>query len=150
MLPKKPRQFFKKHHIVCSLSAALLIFFCNFTGFSAASPFEIAETPKEKTKHRLPSSVAQPILKFDCSHPSEKLAVSTSFETIRLEAQNCPQKIGFKNEKHPQSLVIFPMGHEKYSSEFAYLKQGENTFNVSLSDKNYKVSVTRFSLTAPH
>lgn len=127
-----------------------MVFFCNFTSFTNASPFETPVPVKEKLRLRLPSSVAQPVIHFDCTHPVENIEISTSFETVRLEALNCAAKVGFKNEKHPQDLVIFPMGPEKFASEYAYLKDGANHFEITANSKSYKISVTRFQLTAPH
>lgn len=127
----------RKSRIAICSTLGLMMFFCNFTTLSNASPSET------KQKMRLPSAVHQQIV-FDCANPPANLEVSTPSETIRLEAKNCSSPLSFIDERLHQPLVIFPAGTEKFSSEFAYLKKGSNAFSVTLGKKSYTVSVLRF------
>jgi hypothetical protein len=136
MVAKK--QHSRKRQLTLCAALASAMFFCNFTTFSAASPSET------KTKHRLPASVAQQHIDFDCSKPSEMLEVTTAQETIRLQAKNCPAQVLFKNDQLQHPLVIFPLDSKKLASEFAYLSKGENLFSLTVGDKIYKVSVVRY------
>jgi hypothetical protein len=136
--PKKYRK--KKSTWVWATSLATLVFFNN----CSSAPFEASTVAESSAKHRLPQSVAKQSFEFDCSNPSEKLNVSTALETIRLEAKNCVHKIEFRNEKHPQPLATFPMGKQQFTSEFAYLVKGENSFLITVEQRSYKVFVHRF------
>jgi hypothetical protein len=135
-----PRKRKKKSTWVWATSLAALVFFNN----CSSAPFEASTAAESSAKHRLPQSVAKQAFEFDCAHPSEKLNVSTALETIRLDAINCSEKIKFRNEKHPQPLATFPMGKQKFTSEFAYLVKGDNSFLITIQQKTYKVFVHRF------
>lgn len=120
-----------------------MVFF--FNNCSLATPFETLPAPQEKQKFRLPTSTGGQTLKFDCAQVvGNKMEVSTAFETIRIEAVNCENKVSFKDEVHHQSLVIFPLGEKKFASELAYLMKGNNAFSITVADKTYQLLVERF------
>jgi len=119
---------------------ALLAFMLDNSNLTSASSFE--SSSQKSTGHRLPSEISKPVLEFDCNKPMDKLEVSTVFENIRLNATNCKEKLAMRSNAN--KLVTFPIGENKFSSEFAYLARGQNFFIVSSGGKDFKITVFRF------
>lgn len=124
----------------------MLVILADHPSLTAVSIFETVQSASQKTKHRLPSSVANQVIKLDCSKLTDgkTLEHSTQYETIRLEASNCTQDFQIDNSQLNFKLSTFPTGIATYSSEYAYLVKGENTFAISVKDKSYSLKIVRF------
>ncbi len=110
--------------------------------FTSASSFE--GTGKKKLQRRLPANMSQQTFEFNCLKPHEFIEMSTQFETIRLVAKNCPQKPELFSTKLKQKLMTFETSPQLFSSEYAYLSEGENPFEIRRGDKSYKILIIRY------
>ncbi len=128
------------------VTIGLLIILTDNPTVTAVSIFETVQTTSQKTRHRLPASVANQVIKIDCTSLAEGKTVehATQFETIRLEATNCSQGLAINNSQLKFNLSTFPTGKSTFSTEYAYLIKGENTFAISVKDKSYSLKITRF------
>jgi len=148
-MAKAPRSTLKKFLLrpVLVLALGVAVFLTDNSHFTSASSFE-NRTLSESThvnRLRLPASVAQqPVLAIDCKSTQEKIELHTDFETVRLNAVNCGSKIVFENTRFKNKLLTFPVDKQTYSSEFAYLAHGENTFTLTSGGKSFQLSVFRF------
>ena len=132
----------KKRSLVFAFALGMMFFFNNCT---LAPHFDTVPSAKEKYKHRLPTSTGGQTLSFDCSKPAgNQLELSTTFETIRIEAVNCHTKLIFKDESHSQPLFVFARGPQQFSTELAYLSKGRNSFSITVAEKVYQLGVERF------
>lgn len=128
-------------HIVCLVAISLCVYFTDNSRLTSASPFEGS---RKSSKFRLPASIAKQVINFDCSQPNEAMELSTQFETVRIETKNCPTKFSFTNVKLNHNLMTFEASSGIFSSEFAYLAHGENSFLLKAGEKEYKISIHRF------
>lgn len=128
------------------VTLGLLVFLTDNSNLTSASSFENNTiSSKRSNRHRLPSSAApKPTLSFDCKTIQDKIEINTEYETIRLEAINCGEKIGLENSQFKNKLLTFPVDGKKYSSEYAYLARGENKFVITTGKKSVNVSIFRF------
>ncbi len=129
------------------LVLGLCVFLTDNSNLTSASSFETAVPVKAHRKHklRLPDSVAaKSTLEFDCRSTQEEVVINTEQETVRLQANNCPEKTIVENTQLKNKLVTFPVGNKSFSSEFAYLVRGENKFLISSGKKLIRVSIFRY------
>lgn len=128
------------------LTLGLLILLADNPTMTNVSIFESSPSSSQKNRHRLPASVANQVIKLDCSELKAEKTIehSTQFETIRLEASNCGQDITINNSQLNFSLSTFPTSKSTFSTEYAYLVKGENTFAISIKDKSYSLKIVRF------
>ena len=129
------------HKVLLGLTA-LVFYFSENTTLTSASSFEASV--KKKTVRRLPANMSQQTFEFNCLKPHEFIEMSTQFETIRLIAKNCPQKPELFSSKLKQKLMTFETAPQLFSSEYAYLSEGENPFEIRRGDKTYKVLIIRY------
>lgn len=115
--------------------------------FSLASLFEanpnIAPAMKV-SQERSPTSVSPTVIQIDCRQLKEQMSLSTELETIRLEADHCSELFSLELQEHQTKLHTFRISGHKISSEFAYLKKGENLFHLRMKNKTIKIKVMRF------
>jgi hypothetical protein len=148
--PSAARKLLKKITFkqVLILTLGLTAFLTDNAHLTSASSFEsstVSTAASRKNRRRLPSSVeTKPTIDVDCASALDKIEINTEFETIRLQGINCAEKIAVVNSKFNNKLLTFPVGKKTYSSEFAYLAHGENTFVVTAGKKTVKISVFRF------
>lgn len=139
--PQKTR-FEKILHKICLVTILLVSYFAENTNLTSASSFQA--TTKKKYTRRLPANMSQQTFEFDCQKPHEFVEMSTQHETIRLLAKNCRQKPELFDMKLQQKLITFEALPQQFSSEYAYLSEGENTFEIKLGEKTYRVLIIRY------
>jgi hypothetical protein len=132
----------KMIHKICLLTVLLTSYFIENTSLTSASSFEVAT--KKKYTRRMPANMSQQTFEFNCSKPHDFLEMSTQFETIRLVTKNCLQKPELLNTRLNQRLLTFETADHQFSSEYAYLAIGENSFEILFNDKVYKVLIIRY------
>lgn len=94
---------------------------------------------------RLPASIIKDVIEFDCSTPTTEVDVSTQLETIRLLGKNCPQDLKLLHAEFQQELHAFPaVDAGSITSEFAYLRKGENHLQVTAGSKSIKLRIFRY------
>lgn len=94
---------------------------------------------------RLPASVIKDVIEFDCSGKKSEIDVSTQLETIRILGKNCPKDLQLLHSEFQQELHSFPAVDEgSMTSEFAYLRKGENHFLVTAGIKSIKLKIFRY------
>jgi hypothetical protein len=102
-------------------------------------------TSKPTSSMRLPASVLKEALEIDCSTSNKNIELSTPLETIRIVGKDCPHDISLMQMEFKQKLHTFPAVEEgSISSEFAYLKKGENVFEVLAGSKTIQLKVFRY------
>lgn len=129
---------------ILPLALGLILFLTDHPNFSSTTIFEAPVSSSTKKKYRLPSSISSQVIRFDCSNPQSTLEVSTSLETIRVEAINCSDKMNMKNLNFNTSLNTFPTKLKTFSSEFAYLAKGDNNFQLTIGNKVISLNIHRF------
>ncbi len=133
---------------VCThpLTIGLMILLTDHPSFTSVSPFETTQTLSQKNRHRLPASTESQVIKIDCSQieNTKMYEQSTAFETVRIEAKNCGQSLSVNNSQLKFSLSTFATGNSTFSTEYAYLVKGENTFSIATQGKSYALKIVRF------
>lgn len=115
----------------------------------ASTPLATAKTfeslGKTTSSLRLPSSVVKEAIEFDCATPNKDLELSTQQETIRIVGKNCPKDISVTHTQFNQKLHSFPAADEDtITSEFAYLRKGDNVFDIKAGAKVMHLKVFRY------
>lgn len=129
-------------HKICVVTVLLFSYFAENSSLTSASSFE--SSAKKKYTRRLPANMTQQTFEFDCQKPHEFVEMSTQHETIRLATKNCSKKPELFDLRLNQKLMTFQSPNNQYSSEYAYLSNGENTFSIKTGEKVYKVLIIRY------
>ncbi len=117
--------------------------------FIASTPMATAKTfeslGKTASSMRLPSSAVKEAIEFDCATQNKELELSTQQETIRVVGKNCPKDMSVQHVQFAQVLHSFPAADENtMTSEFAYLRKGENHIDVKAGDKHIRLRIFRY------
>lgn len=100
---------------------------------------------KTASSMRLPSSVTKEAIEFDCANPLADVELSTQQETIRVIGKNCPKDLSVQHVEFKQALHTFPAADEgTMTSEFAYLRKGENHIDVQAGSKQIHLKIFRY------
>lgn len=115
----------------------------------ACAPIATAQTfeslGKTTSSMRLPASVMKEAIEFDCATPSKDVELSTQQETIRIIGKNCPKDISVLHTQFNQKLHSFAAADENTTtSEFAYLRKGDNIFDIRAGGKTIYLKVFRY------
>ena len=129
-------------HRVCVVTLLFVTYFLESTQLTSASSFQAST--KSKYTRRMPANMQQQIFEFDCQKPHDFQELSTQHETIRLTTKNCTQKPELLDLRFQQKLMTFQSSNNQYSSEYAYLSNGDNPFEIKLAGKTYKVLIIRY------
>ena len=129
-------------HRCCVVTLLLATYFLESTQLTSASSFQAST--KSKYTRRMPANMLQQTFEFDCKKPHEFQELSTQHETIRLTTKNCAQKPGLYDVRFQQELKTFPLPNNQFSSEYAYLSNGDNPFEIKMGGKTYKVLIIRY------
>lgn len=94
---------------------------------------------------RLPSSVVKEAIEIDCATTHDEVEFSTQLETIRIVGKNCPQDISVTHMQFQQQLHAFPAADEgTITSEYAYLRKGENHIQITAGKKSLRLKILRY------
>lgn len=115
----------------------------------ASSPLATAKTfeslGKTTSSMRLPSSAIKEAIEFDCATQNSELELSTQQETIRVVGKHCPKDMTVQHMQFQQSLHSFPAADDDtMTSEFAYLRKGENHIEVQAGAKHIRLKIFRY------
>lgn len=117
--------------------------------FIASAPIATAKTfeslGRTTSSLRLPASVIKEAIEFDCATPNKEVELSTQQETIRIVGKNCPKDISVLHTQFNQKLHSFAAAEDDTTtSEFAYLRKGDNLFDIKAGDKTIRLKVYRY------
>lgn len=117
--------------------------------FIASAPLATAKTfeslGKTTSSLRLPASVIKEAIEFDCATPKLEMELATQQETIRIVGKNCPKDMTVVHAQFNQKLHSFSSADEDTTtSEFAYLRKGENHFDIMAGKKSIRLKVFRY------
>lgn len=117
--------------------------------FVASVPMATAKTfeslGRTASSMRLPSSAVKEAIEFDCATQTAEMELSTQQETIRVVGKNCPKDLAIQHVQFQQALHSFPAAEEDtMTSEFAYLRKGENHIDVKAGAKQIRLRIFRY------
>lgn len=125
------------------------IFKVAITLIIASAPIATAKTfeslARTTSTLRLPASAIKEAVEFDCASKQQDLKLSTNLETIRVIGKNCPLDMTVMQTEFQQQLHAFSAVEEgSMTSEYAYLRKGENQFEIHAGKKSIKLKIFRY------